>query len=83
MLVSLEDWWPRLPQATRDWLVDHNGEAVPAWITEQIARAGGVVATDAWWVGEYGPTTFYLSDEAVDWIDAVANGEKPPRHDGT
>jgi hypothetical protein len=79
MSVSIESWWPRLPEETRKWLIANNGDAVPAWVTEQIARAGGLVTTDAWWVGQYGPTGCYLSDEGVDWIDEVANGETPER----
>lgn len=79
MSLSMEDWWPRLPHETRDWLIANNGDAVPSWVAEQITRAGGVVATEAWWVAEYGPNGFYLSDEAVDWIDEVANGEVPQR----
>lgn len=75
----MEDWWPRLPEETRDWLIANNGDVVPDWVTEQIRRAGGVVSSDAWWVGDLGPTGLYLSDEAVDWIDAVGNGETPPR----
>ena len=79
MSLSIEDWWPRLPQETRDWLVANNGDVVPRWVTEQITRAGGLVTNDAWWVGQYGSTGLYLSDEAVDWIDEVANGETPRR----
>lgn len=80
--ASLEEWWPRLSQATRDWLIANNGDAVPVSVTEEITRAGGLVATDAWWVGEIEPTGFWLSDEAVDWIEEVANGEMPePRRD--
>lgn len=75
--ASIEEWWPRLSQATRDWLIANNGDAVPTSVTEEITRAGGLVASDAWWVGQSGPTGFYLSDEAVDWIEEVANGELP------
>jgi hypothetical protein len=79
MSASIEDWWPRLSPMTRDWLVANNGDAVPTSVTEEITRAGGLVATDAWWVGQNGPTGFYLSDEAVDWIEEVANRETPQR----
>jgi hypothetical protein len=75
--MSMEVWWPRLRQETRDWLIANNGDAVPSPVVEEITRAGGSVATDAWWVGENGPTGFYLSDPAVDWIEEVANGETP------
>jgi hypothetical protein len=77
MSASLEEWWPRLSQATVTGSSPNNGEAVPVSVTEEITRAGGSVATDAWWVGQNGLTGFYLSDEAVDWIEEVANGEVP------
>jgi len=55
---------------------------VPASVVGEITRAGGLVASDAWWVGQSGPTGFYLSDGAVDWIEEVANDEMPePRRD--
>ena len=79
MSAPMEDWWPRLSQESRDWLIANNGDAVPASVTEEITLAGGSLATDAWWVGQNGPTRFYQSDEAVDWIDEVANGEVPQR----
>jgi hypothetical protein len=79
MSASIEDWWPRLAPETRDWLIANNGDAVPASVVEEITGAGGLVATDAWSFGQNGPTGFYLSDEAVDWIDEVANGETPER----
>lgn len=34
-------------------------------IIDEIVRAGGTVAG------------VYLSDDAVDWVEAVANGEEP------
>ncbi|GAA1956077.1 hypothetical protein GCM10009798_14270 [Nocardioides panacihumi] len=77
MSASLEDWWPRLSDATRGWLIANNGDAVPDSIAEEITRAGGVIVADAWWVGQIEPTGFYLSDEAVDWIEECANGETP------
>ena len=79
MPASIEDWWPRLAEETRDWLIANNGDVVPDSVVEEITRAGGLVAADAWWVGQNGPTGLYLSDEAVDWIDEVANGETPQR----
>jgi hypothetical protein len=75
--VSIETWWPKLRPETRDWLVANNGDVVPASVVEEIEQAGGSITTDAWWVGENGPTGLYLSDAAVDWIDELANGEVP------
>ena len=79
MSKSLEEWWPLLPPDTRDWLIANNGDAVPDSVIEEITRAGGRVTTEAWWVGENGPTGCYLSDAAVDWVEEVANGETPKR----
>lgn len=33
------------------------------------------MTSDAWWVGQTAPEGFYLSDEATDWIETVANEE--------
>jgi hypothetical protein len=73
----MEMWWPQLKQETRDWLIANNGDVVPTSVVEEITRLGGPIPADAWWVGQDGPSGFYLSDAAVDWIDAVANGEAP------
>lgn len=77
MSASIEQWWPRLSEETRDWLVAHNGDEVPARVLAEITRAGGIVATDAWGAGHHTPQGTYLADEVVDWIEAVANGEVP------
>lgn len=63
--MSIQVWWPKIRQVSRDWLAANNGDAVPDDIVDEIVRAGGVM------------TGSYLSDEAVDWVEAVANGERP------
>ena len=75
--ASIEQWWPRLTQEARDWLIANTGDVVRASVVDEITRAGGQVATDAWWVGENGPAGFSLSEAAVDWVEAVANDETP------
>ena len=75
--MSMEQWWPKLKPSTREWLIENNGDAVPAEVVLEITKAGGVVSSGAWWVGESGPSVLYFSDEAVDWIDEVGNGEIP------
>lgn len=75
--MSIEQWWPQLKPSTRERLIANNGDAVPAEIVAEISQAGGSVPSDEWWVGENGPAGFYFSDEATDWIEAVANGEMP------
>lgn len=75
--MSLEQWWPKLKPSTRDWLIDNNGDGTPAGVVAEIIAAGGAIASDAWWVGRSGPSGFHFSDAAVDWIEAIANGEAP------
>ncbi|WP_109208617.1 MULTISPECIES: hypothetical protein [Microbacterium] len=71
------DWWRTLDADAKQWLIAHNGEAVPGEILAKIVAAGGAVSSAAWWVGEHGPDGFHLSDEAVDWIESAANEESP------
>ena len=75
--MSLETWWPLLHPETRDWLIANNGDALSTPVLDDITRVNGSVSSDAWWVGETGPSGFYLSDAGVDWIEEVANGEVP------
>jgi hypothetical protein len=41
------------------------------------------VATDAWWVGENGPTGFHLPDAAIGWIEEAPNGQTLERSAGS
>ena len=73
--MNIEEWWPNLDATTRDWLIAHNGEALPPHVLDQISAAGGAITPDARWAGDNGPDGFFLSDEATDWVEAVANRE--------
>jgi hypothetical protein len=75
--MSFEQWWSKVKPSTREWLIENNGDAVPPEIVAEITAVGGSISSDAWWVGQSGPSGFYISDEAADWIEAVANGETP------
>ncbi|WP_158865801.1 hypothetical protein [Leifsonia sp. AG29] len=77
--MDISEWWPRLPESARRWLIDHNGEAIPAGVVADIESAGGVVDSKEWWVGGRGPDGLYLSDHAIDWVEAVANDEDGER----
>jgi hypothetical protein len=77
MSASVDAWWPRLSQETRDWLVADNGDEVSALIIGEIRRFGGLVETDGW-DGQDHPTGSYLPEDVVDWVEAVGNGETPP-----
>lgn len=71
------EWWESLDSDTTEWLIEHNGEAVPTGILTKIVAVGGDVASGAWWVGETDREGFHLSDAAIDWIETVANEESP------
>lgn len=75
---DMAQWWTQLKASTQAWLAEHNGEAVPASIQQEIIQAGGSLAPDAWWTGSGGTSEFRFSDAGVDWIEAAANGELPP-----
>jgi hypothetical protein len=73
--MEIFEWWPKLDSDAKAWLIAHNGEAVSPDVMDKIAAAGGSVILGGWWVGESGPNGFFLSDEAVDWIETIANEE--------
>jgi len=75
--MNIQDWWPRLDEPTQQWLIENNGDTVPPDIQARIATAAGAPAANSSWIGDANPAHFSLSDEAVDWIEAAANGEGP------
>lgn len=72
--MKIQALWPRLHPGTRNWLIAHNGEALPPAVLTDLLAANGGSPESAWWtrdeVGRLG-----LPDDAVDWIEATANGE--------
>ena len=73
--MRIEEWWPKLDPATREWLIANNGDVVPTTVLGQIAEVGGDVTSDASSIGDNGPGGFLLSDAAIDWIEETANHE--------
>ncbi|MCQ1999961.1 hypothetical protein N2K95_15075 [Arthrobacter zhaoxinii] len=67
--LGIAEWWPMLASESREWLTANNGDAVEAWVVEDISRSRGM-ASD-------GSGAYFLPDAAVDWIEARANGEMP------
>jgi hypothetical protein len=65
--MKIEQWWPKLSPATRAWLVENNGETLPADLIEQISAVGGDADLE----------DGVLSDAAIDWVEAAANDEWP------
>ena len=53
--MNVERWWLKLRPGTREWLIANNGDAVPIWIVDEIAAAGGPGPDDSWWARDENP----------------------------
>ena len=67
--------WPHLSSSSRSWLMEHNGEPVPEDLIAEILRITGGEQNVQWWAGPSAEGETQLTDEAVDWIETVANDE--------
>ena len=68
--------WQTLAMETREWLMDHNGEALSDAVLEEIVTANGG-SDDPTWYAQDADGSPRLSDRVVDWIETVANDEEP------
>ena len=62
--MTIEEWWPLLGAESRNWLVENNGDDVIDEVAASINAAGGAVTAGT-----------PLTDEQIDWIEAIANDE--------
>jgi hypothetical protein len=76
--MDISDWWPKLPDATRGWLIAHNGEPLPEDVLRHVLAVNGDHTDASWWAGESRDGQSQLSDEAIDWIETTANDEADP-----
>jgi hypothetical protein len=67
--------WPLLSNSSRAWLMDHNGEPLPDDLIAELLRVTGGEQDARWWTGPDAEGDTRLTDEAVDWIETVANDE--------
>ncbi len=72
--MDIPTLWHGLDTQTRDWLVAHNGEPLAPSILDALTEANGG-SVDTSWLAEDDGDGPVLSDDALDWIEAVANGE--------
>ena len=74
--MKIEEWWPLISTEPRNWLVAHNGDPLTPPVSADILGATRGATEPGWWAGDSadGPQ---LTDAAVDWIEAIANGEDP------
>jgi len=73
--MDIEQWWSKLEPSTREWLVAHNGEAIPAEMVEKLRGIGANLPSPR--SAGNGDSDYVLPDDAVDWIEAVSNEERP------
>ena len=73
--MSLDEWWARLSSDVPEWLIAHNGEPLSPEVAAAITEAGGTFDSSDWAVSPDPSEALELSDEAVDWIETVANEE--------
>ena len=65
--------WPHLHISSRSWLIEHNGEPLPDDLIAEILGVTGGEQNPQWWAGPSVEGETQLTDEAVDWIETVAN----------
>ncbi|ACL39687.1 hypothetical protein Achl_1702 [Pseudarthrobacter chlorophenolicus A6] len=75
--MKIDEWWPLVSEETRNWLTTHNGEGLTSPVVNEIMSATGGSRDSDWWDGDTADG-LQLTDVAVDWIEATANGEMPP-----
>lgn len=75
--MAIDELWNALEPETRAWLIEHNGESLDPQILDEVLAANNGVADPSWWAGESTAGSSQLTDDAIDWIEAVANGEEP------
>ena len=65
--------WAHLSTSGRSWLIEHNGEPLPDDLIAEILSVTGGEQDPQWWAGPSTEGETQLTDQAVDWIEAVAN----------
>jgi hypothetical protein len=77
--MGIEQWWMQLDEPTQQWLINNNGDVVSPGVLAEIVAVAGPPTTDSNWAGDDDSEGFMLSDVAVDWVEAAANGEVTPQ----
>lgn len=73
-MTAFEAIWEFLEEPTREWLIDHNGAELPAPVLKAV-RGGHQDLTEVAWLQPSDEGGWTLSDEAIDFVEAFANGE--------
>lgn len=75
--MQIDSWWPLLSDPSRNWLIEHNGEPLDEGVKAEIFAINDGAADPSWWSGSSSEGLSELTDDAIDWIEAVANEEQP------
>jgi hypothetical protein len=67
---------PHLSPSSRFWLIEHNGEPLPDDLIAEILSVTGGEQSAQSWTGPSVEGETQLTDEAVDWIENVANDDE-------
>lgn len=67
--------WSHLTTSSRSWLMEHNGEPLPDELIAEILTITSGDRNPRWWAGPAVEGETQLTDEAVDWIETVANDD--------
>lgn len=73
--MDISHWSPKVSPQTRDWLMEHNGEPLPDHVVNDVLEANEGRTDASWWSGPSPDGESQLTDDAIDWIEAAANGE--------
>jgi hypothetical protein len=64
-IFDVENWWPKVDDDTRAWLLEHTDEQVAVEILHRVVAAGGIVPGTAWEGSDY---VFRLPESTATWI---------------
>jgi len=68
--MGIEEIWERLAPSTRDWLVENNGDAIPADIAAEIDDVADATNADEVWAVESGSEDLSAALESDEREDA-------------
>jgi len=73
--MTIAVWWPKLSAQTQEWLIGNNGDTVPEPVMAEIAGVGGPSVSDPWWSETEASGGRSMPDDAIDWIEEIANDD--------
>lgn len=79
LLREIKDWWPRLPETTRQWFIENPRQPLTPDVFTALVQTRGYGVPIVHWV-EAGPPAaaqLFLDDDEYDWIEEV--GSTPER----